>query len=95
MHADRVPASAGYDAQFAGSVLLYESLQGQIVVVATIHCGYEFPAHAVGVGAAHVIAFEEDLVASADAHHAMAEIVDAGRFVARAEQGEEGECQED
>jgi hypothetical protein len=41
-----------------------------------------------------MIAFEQDLVASADAHHAMAEIVDAGRFVAGAEKGEEGYCQE-
>jgi hypothetical protein len=38
-----------------------------------------------------VIAFEQNLVASADAHHAMAEIVNARGFVTSSEQGEEGE----
>jgi hypothetical protein len=37
-----------------------------------------------------VIAFEKNLAASADAHQAMSEILEASRFVARAKQRKDG-----
>ncbi len=61
-------------------------MQREIVIVAAIDRGHQFRAHAVGVGTAHVIAFQQNLVAAADTHHAMAEIVEARGLVARSHQ---------
>ena len=61
------------------SVLLNEALQDQVVIItaAFIDRGLQLVAHFVGVGAADVIAFEQDLTASAGAHHAMTEVFEA------------------
>ena len=74
-----------------GAVLLNERLQGEIVVVAAIECGCEFAAHAVGVLAADVIALEQDLVAAADAHQVMAQVVEAGVVIADAQECEQSD----
>ena len=49
----------------------------------------EFAAHAVGVLAAYVIALQQNLAAAADAHQVMAQIFEAGVFVADTHEGEE------
>ena len=53
---------------------------------------HEFVAHAVGIRAADVVAFQKNLVAAADAHHLMADFIEArGRIAApRGEDGETG-----
>jgi hypothetical protein len=47
-------------------------------------------AHFVGVRAADVIAFEQDLAASARAHHAMAQVFETRGIVSRAHEEEDG-----
>jgi hypothetical protein len=47
-------------------------------------------AHFVGRFAADVIAFEEDLAASAGAHHAVAEVFEAGVWVSGSHEEEDG-----
>ena len=54
----------------------------------------QFVAHAVGVGAADVVAFEQDLSAAADAHELMAEFVEASGGVAGAGEGEHSGSQD-
>ena len=88
-----IKTSLGGRSHYGCAVLLYEALQSEIVVVAAIHCSDQFAAHALGVGAADVIAFEQDLVAATDAHHSVAKVVHAGRLVASAKQREHGERQ--
>jgi hypothetical protein len=63
----------------------------QAVAVTAADGGHELVAHVVGVGTADVIAFEQDLIAAADAHHLMAEFVEAGGGIASAGEGENGE----
>jgi len=65
-------------------------LQDEVVVVAFIDRGHELIAHFVGVGAADVIAFEENLAASAGAHHAVAKVSEAGVWVAGSHEEEDG-----
>ena len=63
-----IEAGAGGSGEDSRAVFLHERLLDQAVAVAAAHGGHEFVAHAVGVGAADVIALEKDLVAAADAH---------------------------
>ena len=88
---DAVESGLGGRGHHGSAIFLDERLQGEIVIVAAIHRGNQFRSHAVGIGASDVIAFQQNLVAAADAHHAMAKIVEAGGFVPGTEQGEEGE----
>src|SRR5208337_4099156 len=50
-------------------------------------------AHLVGGLAAYVIAFEQDLAASAGAHHAMAKVFEAGAVVSRAHENYDRDCE--
>jgi hypothetical protein len=70
-------------------------LQRHVVVVTPVDGRNQFGAHAVGVGTSDVVAFQQDLVAAADTHHPVAEIVDAGGLVASAEEGENGHGQQE
>jgi len=72
-----------------GSVFLDEGLLDEAVAVAAGDGGHEFVAHAVGVGTADVVAFEQDLAASADAHELMAELSEARARVAGAGEDED------
>jgi hypothetical protein len=72
-----IKASLGRRGHYGYAVFLYEALQGEIVIVAAIHGSDEFGAHALRVCAAHVIAFEQDLVATTDAHHFVAKVIEA------------------
>ncbi|MFZ0953869.1 MAG: hypothetical protein WAN17_16480, partial [Candidatus Sulfotelmatobacter sp.] len=58
-------------------------------------CGHEFVAHAVGSGAADVVAFQKNLFAAADAHHAMADFVEARGGISSAEKNEDGEAEQE
>jgi hypothetical protein len=57
---------------------LHEALEDQVIVVAFVERGLELIDHFRGGLAADVVAFEEDLSASAGAHHAMAEVAETG-----------------
>jgi hypothetical protein len=59
------------------SVLLHESLQYQIVVVAALQASREFDAHRFRLRAAHVIAFQQDLTAATATHEVMTETLEA------------------
>jgi hypothetical protein len=65
---------------------LDERLQDGSVAVASVHSGHEFIPHARRIGAADVVAFEQNLVATADAHHLVAEAVNAGGVIPGAEE---------
>jgi len=66
-------------------------LLDQAVAVAAAEGGHQFVAHAIGIGAAHVIAFEKNLVAAANAHHLMAKFVEARGGISGADESEDGE----
>jgi hypothetical protein len=55
----------------------------------------EFAAHFLGGLAADVIAFQQDLAASAGAHHAMAEVFEARGIVAGAHEEEDGRAEDE
>src|SRR6266404_8898266 len=82
-----VKTGAGRGGQNRGAVFLHEVLQGQIVVLAAIQSSHKFVAHAVGVGAAHVVAFQQNLVAATDAHQSVTKTVEASSVVTGAEEG--------
>ncbi len=86
-----IEALVGGRGEHGGAVFLHEGLLDQAVAVAAGDGGHQFVAHAVGVGAADVVAFEQNLVAAADAHQLVAEIVEAGSGIAGADEGEDGE----
>jgi hypothetical protein len=73
---------------------LHEGLLDQAVAIAASDGGHELVAHAVGIGAADVVALEQNLVASADAHQLMADFVKAGSGISGAGKGEDGDGQE-
>ena len=54
-----------------------------------IERGREFHSHAVGILAAHVVTFEQNLGTTADAHQVMAQILEARIFVADAHEREQ------
>jgi hypothetical protein len=91
IQAVRSKPTGGGGGEDGGSVFLHERLLDQAVAVAAADGGHQFVAHAVGVGAADVVALQQNLVAAADAHHLMADFVEARGRVAGAEQGEDGE----
>ena len=70
-----------------GAVFLHEGLLDEAVAVSAGDGGHEFVAHAVGIGAADVVALEQDLSATADAHQLMAELVEASAGIAGAGEG--------
>ena len=94
IHAVRSKPVVGGGGEDRGSVFLHEGLFDQAVAVAAVDGGHQFVAHAVGVGAADVIAFEKNLVAAADAHHLVAEFVEARGGIAGAGEGEDGETEQ-
>jgi hypothetical protein len=59
-----------------------------VIVVALVERGLQLVAHFVRGLAADVIAFEQDLTASAGAHHAVAEVFEAGTVVACAHEND-------
>src|SRR5713101_9088429 len=73
-----VEAAGGRGGDYGRAVVLHEALHDEVVIVAAIQCGQQLIAHLVGRLAPDVIAFEQDLSASANAHHAMTELVAAG-----------------
>jgi len=68
---------------------LHETLQDEVVVVALVERGLQLVAHLGGRLAADVVAFEQDLAASAGTHHAMAEVFEAGVGIAGADQDQD------
>jgi hypothetical protein len=74
-----------------GPVLLYEGLLDKAVAVSTSDRGHEFIAHGVGIGAADVVAFKQNLAATADAHQLMAELIEASAGIACARKGGNGD----
>ena len=89
-----IEAGGGGRGEHRGAVFLHEGLFDQAVAVAAADGGHQFVAHAVGVGAADVVAFEQNLVAAADAHELVADFVEASGGIAGAGQGEHGEGQQ-
>src|SRR5215471_4332484 len=73
-----------------GPIFLHESLFNQAITIASADGGHEFVTHHVGIGAAHVVALEQDLSAGADAHQLMAEFAEARAGIAGAGEGEHG-----
>ncbi len=86
-----VETGAGRSGQHRGTVFLHEVLQRQIIVLAAIETRHEFAAHAIRISAAHVVAFQQNLAAAADAHQPVAQTVEARSFVTGAEEGEHGQ----
>jgi len=86
-----IEAGGGGSGEHRGSVFLDESLLYQAVIVAAAEGSHQFVAHAVGSGTADVVTLEQNLVAAADAHQLVADLGEAGRRVARAGKGEDGE----
>src|ERR1019366_6180258 len=58
-----------------GTVFVLEGGEDDVVRVAVVDGGAEFGEHAIGIGAADVVALDEDLGAAADAHQLVAEIL--------------------
>src|SRR5579863_7737092 len=90
-----VESGPGGRSQYRRTILLDERLQREIVVVAAIDGGNQFRPHAVRIGTANVIAFQQNLVAAADAHHAMAKIIKASSLVTCAKQQGYADAQRD
>jgi hypothetical protein len=74
---------------------LDEGLLDQAVAISAIDRCHEFIAHAVGIRAADVVAFQKNLFAAADAHHLVADFVEARGGIAGAEKDEDGGGQDD
>ena len=79
--------------QHGVAVLLHEALQHQGIAVAALDAGNQLVAHALGVGAADMVAFQQNLVAAAHAHQAVSQFVEAGVAVG-AEEGDGQQCDE-
>ncbi len=75
-------------------VFLNESLFDQAVAVAAGDSSHQFVAHHVGVGAADMVTFEEDLIAAADAHQLMAELFESRRGITGAGEGTDGDAEQ-
>ena len=73
-----VEAAGGRGGDYGRAVVLHEALHDEVVIVAAIQCRDQLVPHFVGRRTPDVIAFEQDLSASANAHHAMTELVEAG-----------------
>jgi hypothetical protein len=65
-------------------------LFNQTVAISAGNRSHEFVAHAVGVRAADVVAFQKNLLAAADAHHLVTDFVEAGGRISGAEEDEDG-----
>src|SRR5579872_1411304 len=89
-----VEAFAGGSGEDGRPVFLHEGLFDEAVAIAAGDGGHEFVAHAVGVGAADVVAFEKNLVAAADAHELVAEFVEACGRIAGSHEREDGETED-
>src|SRR5579872_5439636 len=74
---DSVEAASGGGGQHRSSEFLYKRLQHAVVTVVALNRRHELLAHAVRVRTTDMVAFEQYLVAAADAHHAMTKIVEA------------------
>jgi hypothetical protein len=87
-----IEAGSGGRGDYGRSVFLHEALQDEVVTItaAFVERGLQLIAHLVGGLAADVVAFQQDLAASAGAHHAMAQIFEARGVVAGAH--EEDHC---
>ena len=79
-----IEAGRGRRSQYRGPVFLYEGLLDKAVAVSTSDGGHEFVAHAVGIRAADVVAFKQNLSAAADAHQLVAELVETSAGIAGA-----------
>jgi hypothetical protein len=88
-YAARSKPFAGWSREHGWSVFLDEALLDQAVAVSASHRCQEFVAHAVGRRAANVVAFQKNLVAAADAHHLVADFVEACGGVSGADQSED------
>ena len=82
-------------ARAMGPYLTVKNLKTGGVGGAGIELGVQVGDLAGGVGAAYVVALEQDLAAAAGAHEVVAEAAEAGRGVAGAEHGEGDEDDED
>jgi len=77
------------------SVFLDEALLDQTVAVSAVEGCQKLVAHAVGGGAADVVAFQKNLIAAADAHHLMADFVKARGGIAGTEEREDSGAQQE
>ena len=75
---DAIEAGRGRRGQHSVAVLLHEALQDERVVVTARQASGQFVAHAIRVGAADVVALQQNLIAAAGAHQLMAKLVEAG-----------------
>jgi hypothetical protein len=72
-------------------VFLDEGLQDSVVAASGIDGGNKFSAHTLGVGAADVIAFQQNLIAPAHAHHLVAKLLNARGIISGADQDKDAE----
>src|SRR5271166_4420166 len=90
-HAIEAGSRGGGD--YGWAILLHEALQDEVVTIAAalVERGLQLIAHLVGGLASDVIAFQQDLAASAGAHHAVAEVFEAGGVVSGAHENNDRE----
>ncbi len=84
---DTIEARSGGRGQHGVAVLLHEALQDQGIAVAALDAGNQLIAHAFGIGAAYMVALQQNLIAAAHAHQAVAQFVKA-RVGVGAEKGD-------
>jgi hypothetical protein len=90
-----IEARGGGGGKDRGAVFLDERLLHQAVAIAAGNGGHEFVAHAIGIGAADVVAFEQDLAAAADAHQLVADFLETGGRIAGTGESENSEGEQD
>ena len=74
---DAIESAARRRDEHCGAIFLDKRLQSEVIALPAVYARSEFAAHAVGVGATHVVAFQQHLIASANAHQLVTESVKA------------------
>src|SRR5262249_25649270 len=79
---DAVESAAGGRDENRGPVFLDKRLESEVVAFRAVNARCKLAAHAVRISTTYVVTLEQHLVATANAHQLMAELIEA-RIVAR------------
>src|SRR5205807_1389459 len=85
-----VKTGGGGSSDHGRAIFLNKALENEVVVVSAIEGGHQFAAHAIRIGAAHVVALQKDLAAAAHAHHLVAKLPETSTVVSGAHERDEG-----
>src|SRR5579875_1360427 len=86
-----VEPAANRSGEHGRAVLVHEPVEDGTVACSRRHLGAQLVDHAIRIGAADVVAFQQDFSAAARAHQLVAERIEAGGGSAGTEHGERGD----